>query len=191
MDCERLRPAIFLDRDGTINREVNHLSSPEELELLPGVKEALLRLEAHFPLVVVTNQAAIARGKLSKPTLEVIHERLVDLLDPVGLTGIYFCPHHPTAGEEPYRRVCPCRKPAPGMLLQASSDLAVDLERSVIIGDKLSDLEAGRSVGCRTILVLTGYGLEESSKLVANPWRPDFVADDLGAAADWIIKEML
>lgn len=178
-----VRTAVFLDRDGTINREVNYLADPGQLELLPGAKEALARMASRHPLVVVTNQAGIARGYLDEPRLQEIHARLAELLQPVPLAGIYYCPHHPEAGAPPYRQRCACRKPRPGMLLRAAEELGIDLAGSVIVGDKLSDLEAGREVGCRTLLVLTGYGQRELASLDKGAWRPDHVVADLSEAA--------
>jgi D-glycero-D-manno-heptose 1,7-bisphosphate phosphatase len=163
------RPAVFLDRDGTINREVDFLSDPTELELLPGAAQAIARLnEAEWAVVVVTNQSGIARGFLDEERLAEIHGALETLLEMEGakLDAIYFCPHHPTVGEDPYRLDCSCRKPAPGMILRAAVELGLDLRASWIVGDSLRDLDAGAAAGVRGILVGTGKkeSLEEESE---------------------------
>lgn len=158
-----LRPAVFLDRDGTINVEVHYLSHPDQLELLPTVAETIGMLNGRgIAVVVITNQAGIARGYFPEHQLNEIHQRLFELLGDHNATldGVYFCPHHPTEGLGDYRIDCECRKPLPGMLMRASADLGIDLERSLMIGDRESDLQAGASAGCKTALVLTGYGLE-------------------------------
>lgn len=162
------RPAVFLDRDGTINTEVHYLSRPDQLELLPTVAETISRLNTMgIAVVVVTNQAGIARGYFSELILADVHEHLRQLLSEQNamLDAIYYCPHHPTEGLGGYRIDCHCRKPKPGMLSQAARELGIDLSRSLMIGDRESDLRAGANAGCCTALVLTGYG-EETSKTI-------------------------
>jgi D-glycero-D-manno-heptose 1,7-bisphosphate phosphatase len=151
-------PTVFLDRDGTINRDVHHLSDPAQLELLPGAAEGLRRLqEAGCPLVVVSNQSPIGRGWFTEDRLREINARLAEMLaaEGVTITGWYWCPHTPDAG-------CDCRKPAPGMFFRACEELGVILDGSWIVGDRLSDMQAGRQAGARSILVATGYGQGES-----------------------------
>ncbi|RMF44670.1 MAG: HAD family hydrolase [Anaerolineae bacterium] len=182
--------AVFLDRDGTLNREVNYLGDPEQLELLPGVPEGLRALrEAGARLVVVTNQAGVARGYYSERDVHRVHAALREKLSAHGaeVDEVYYCPHHPTAGRGHYKKDCPNRKPSPGMLLQAQRDFNLDLTRSFIVGDKLSDLLAGHQVGCRTVLVLTGYGEQTRASLDEHGFSPDFVARDLQEAAEWIV----
>ena len=162
-DSNLLRPAVFLDRDGTVNVEVHYLSDPDQVELLPKVAETISMLNARgIPVVVVTNQAGIARGYFEERQLSEIHQRLFELLgrQNAKLDGVYFCPHHPTEGLGDYRVACGCRKPQPGMLMRASLDLGIDLGRSLMIGDREGDLQAGATAGCQTALVLTGYGQE-------------------------------
>ena len=145
-----------MDRDGTINREVHHLSDPDQLELLPGAAEGLRELcEAGCKLVVVSNQSPIGRGMFTEARLLEINGRLSEMLaaEGVKIGGWYWCPHAPWEG-------CECRKPAPGMFLRARDEMGVILEKSWIVGDRLSDLQAGRQVGARAILVATGYGEE-------------------------------
>ena len=186
------RPAVFIDRDGTLTEEVGYVNHPARLRLLPRSAEAIRRLNrAGVAAVMVTNQAGIARGYFSPDVLAAVNDALVAQLKDEGahLDGVYVCPHHPTEGEPPYRMVCACRKPKPGLLLRASADLGLDLERSTLVGDKGSDLVAARAVGARSVLVLTGYGLGEwEYRRGALPVQPDHVADDLLGAADWVIE---
>jgi len=184
-----MRRAVFLDRDGTINVEKNYLHHPGELELIPGAASALKQLkQAGFLLVVVTNQSGIARGLFSWQQVEQLHARLQDLLAPFGaqLDDFLICPHHPTEGTAPYRRPCDCRKPAPGMLLQAAERWSIDPAASFMIGDRRADIDAGRRAGCRPVLVRTGYGAAQEAALRAED--PDlWVTDDLPAAANRIL----
>jgi D-glycero-D-manno-heptose 1,7-bisphosphate phosphatase len=188
------RPAVFIDRDGTLTEEVGYVNHPSRLRLLPQSGAAVRRLnQAGIAVVVVTNQAGIARGYFSPEVLAAVNAALVSQLKDEGahLDGVYVCPHHPTEGEAPYRLVCDCRKPKPGLLLRAASDLELDLGRSTLVGDKGSDLVAARAVGACAVLVLTGYGLGEwEYRRSALPVQPDHVADDLLGAADWVIKEL-
>jgi D-glycero-D-manno-heptose 1,7-bisphosphate phosphatase len=180
-----LRPAVFLDRDGVLIEEVGYLADPCQVVLIPGAGPAIASLNrAGIPVVVVTNQAGIARGYLSESRLAEIHGRLEALLAAEGarIDAIYYCPHHPTDGVAPYRLQCSCRKPQPGMLLQAATDLGIDLPRSSMIGDKAVDLEAGARAGCRPILVKTGYGRETWSQLDRLQPPPVLVATSLPEA---------
>ena len=178
-------PAVFLDRDGTINREVDYLSSAEEFEWLPGAKEALLRLQgAGFALVVVTNQSGIARGMLDEKALAAIHWRMKDEFAAAGgkFDWIGYCPHHPTVGEAPYRAQCACRKPQPGMMLQAAAELGLNLRESYCIGDSKRDLQAAAQLGVPGYLVRTGKGAsQEASAMASIPGLR--VVDDLAQAS--------
>lgn len=181
------RPAVFLDRDGTINVEIGYLGDPERMVLLPGAAEAIARLNsAGFTTVIVTNQAGIARGYFNEQAMHAIHQRMARELARVGATidAFLFCPHHPD-----FTGPCACRKPEPGMLLRAAAELGLDLRRSWLVGDTANDIRAGAAAGCRTILVRTGYGAEQecSSMYWPDGLRPDYVADDLAAAADLIL----
>jgi D-glycero-D-manno-heptose 1,7-bisphosphate phosphatase len=162
------RPAVFLDRDGTVNVEVHYLSQPEQIELLPTVSETISMLNSRgIPVVIVTNQAGVARGYFPEDRLIKIHDHLRRILADhnARLDGIYYCPHHPSAGLGEYRKVCDCRKPMPGMLNEAAGEMAIDLSRSLLVGDRESDLQAGANAGCQTALVTTGYGLETSAAI--------------------------
>jgi D-glycero-D-manno-heptose 1,7-bisphosphate phosphatase len=186
-----LNRAIFLDRDGTINVEVGHLDHESDLALIEGSAEGIALLkDAGFKIVIVTNQSVIARGRISELELRQIHLALTEVLSASGarFDAIYYCPHHPQEGDGEYTMSCDCRKPRPGMLLQASRELEIDLGRSYIVGDRLSDLEAGRAVGCVEILVRTGHGGWSEATLDEGVSRPDYVADDLLDAAGWIME---
>jgi mannose-1-phosphate guanylyltransferase/phosphomannomutase len=176
------RRAVFVDRDGVLIRDVDHLTSTSQLEILPGVPEALRRLHgAGWAIVVVTNQSVVARGWLTEEALREIHRELALRLAARGaaLDAIYHCPHHPEGS-------CDCRKPKPGMLLRAAADLGIDLAASVMVGDAPSDVEAGRRAGCRTVLIRdTAAAVRGAGTLEAS--TPDHVARDLAAAADWIL----
>jgi D-glycero-D-manno-heptose 1,7-bisphosphate phosphatase len=182
---------VFLDRDGTINEEVNYLSHPEQLRLIDDAAEAIRLLNnAGFKVVVVTNQAGVARGYFSESTVDEIHQALKKNLreKEAQIDAIYYCPHHPVAGVGVYKIDCNCRKPKPGLLETAANELNLDLRQSFVVGDKISDLEAGKAVGCQNILVRTGYGRESEKEVSGYHWQPDFVADNLLEAAEWILK---
>ncbi|MBI3910097.1 MAG: HAD family hydrolase [Armatimonadetes bacterium] len=150
------RRAVFLDRDGVLTEDRGYLSDAADLRLLEGAAEALHCLRAAgWALVVVTNQSAVARGMLTEEGLAAIHARLQERLSASGarVDAIYYCPHHPEAAREDYRRDCPCRKPAPGMLLAAAADLNLDLSASWLVGDQERDIEAAQRAGVRGILL--------------------------------------
>ncbi len=161
-NLKQKQKAIFLDRDGTLNKYVGFLRSTEELELLPQVEEAIKAINSsEYLVVVVTNQPVIARGEVSFEELEEIHNKLETLLGKRGsyLDRIYLCPHHPDSGyageRAEYKVVCNCRKPKPGMLLKAAKELNIDLETSWMVGDSERDVQAGKAAGCRTALIGT------------------------------------
>ncbi len=148
--------AFFLDRDGVIIRQVEYLKDPDEVELIPGAVEALRTIHRNgFLAVVVSNQSGIARKRFTREDLDKVQARLYELLAAEGekLDGFYFCPH------DPHVENCRCRKPKPGMILDAARDLDVDVGRSFMIGDRPADLETGRAAGCRGwAMTRTGYG---------------------------------
>jgi D-glycero-D-manno-heptose 1,7-bisphosphate phosphatase len=188
-----LRPALFLDRDGTLVEEVHHLSRPEQIRLLPGASRAVrLANRRGVPVVVVTNQSAVARGLLTEEELGAVHEVLRSALERDGarLDAIYYCPHHREAVIPDYAVDCDCRKPAPGLLLRAARDLGLNLSRGVMIGDRLLDIEAGRRAGCRGVLVRTGYGASEERSLTPSDPQPDRVADDILEAVRWALRRL-
>jgi D-glycero-D-manno-heptose 1,7-bisphosphate phosphatase len=185
------RPAVFIDRDGTLTEEVGYVNHPSRLQLLPRAGEAIRRLNAAgVAAVVVTNQTGIARGYFSESVLHAVNESLRAQLARVGarLDGFYACLHHPSEGEAPYRAQCECRKPKPGLLLRAAEELGLDLARSTMVGDKASDLVAARTVGAGAVLVLTGYGRGEwEYRRERFEVQPDHVAADLLDAVDWAL----
>ena len=177
-----------MDRDGTINHERNYLYQIEEFEFIAEVPQALKTLQdAGFLLVVVSNQSGVARGYFSLQDVDRLNQHMLQQLaqSQVAIDGIYICPHHPTAGIGEFRKDCDCRKGRPGMLLQAAEDLNIDLHRSWMIGDKLSDIEAGFAAGCRSLLVKTGFG---AAQLITEPCHCSGIFDDLPQAAEHIIK---
>lgn len=177
------RPFVLLDRDGTIIVERHYLADPGQIEFLPGAITGLRHLRTMgLGLVMLTNQSAVGRGFFDETQLDLIHRHLLELLNHEGvhLEGIYFCPHTPENN-------CSCRKPRPGLAERAAKELDFDLQASFLIGDKPADIELGRNVGATTFLVRTGYG----AGFVNDPTiNPDYVADDLSAAAQ-IIESLL
>ena len=178
--------ALFLDRDGVVVRESEALG-PRDLELLPGVAAAIAAARgAGYKVVVVTNQPVVARGLMSEDDVRAAHARLGESLAREGgvVDAFYFCPHHPSATLAAYRVACECRKPRPGMLLAAARDLAIDLAASVMVGDRASDVAAGKRAGCRAVLVHSGA---HDAAPIASPdrfddVRPDATYADLAAA---------
>ena len=174
--------AAFIDRDGVINEERNYVHRIEDFVLLPGVAQGLALLrDAGFRLIVVTNQAGIAHGYYEQIAMERLHNHLREqlALQDVVLDAIYFCPHHPHGSVKELAIECDCRKPSPGMLLQAAEDFDLDLSASVLIGDKLSDVQAGKKAGVgRVVIVESGHEVDAAARLQA-----DSVAEDLLAAA--------
>jgi D-glycero-D-manno-heptose 1,7-bisphosphate phosphatase len=177
------QPAAFLDRDGTLVREVGYLADPGDLELLPGVPAALRAFHAAgYSLVVVSNQSGVGRGFFGP---DRVHEAMARLrvalrAEGVELDGIYFCPHRPDAG-------CSCRKPLPGLLERAAEDLRLALPQSLMIGDKVIDVRTGHAAGMAGFLVRTGYGRDEEQRLAPEGVVPEAVCDDVAAvAAHWL-----
>jgi D-glycero-D-manno-heptose 1,7-bisphosphate phosphatase len=185
------RPAVFIDRDGTLTEEVGYVNHPTRLRLLPRSAEAIRRLNtARVAAVVVTNQAGIARGYFTAEVLAAVNAALVRQLAAAGarLDGLYVCPHHPSEGEPPWRADCACRKPKPGLLEQAAVDLDLDLSASTMVGDKASDLAVAPKVGARSVLVLTGYGRGEwEYRRDRFTVEPDHVSEDLLDAVEWVL----
>ena len=172
-----LRPAVFLDRDGTLIQDVHYCKDPALVRVLPGVEAALDRLAAAGYLrVIVTNQSAIGRGYMTLADYEAVHARTIELLRPERIEATYFCPDSPEADS-------PRRKPQPGMVREAAADLGIDLARSWFIGDKLADVLCGQNAGTRSILVLCGQGTVEDGK------SAEFIAADLAEAVDFILKQ--
>ena len=179
-------PAVFIDLDGTLNEEVGYLHRPEDVVLVPGAAQALARLNAQgIPVLVVTNQAGIGKGKYGWDDFRAVMERIRALLAEAGahMDGVYAAPHHAKGVGVYAHPDHPDRKPNPGMLLRAAEEHGIDLARSWMIGDKELDLGAGRNAGCRVALVRTGYGSQVDGSLA------DLVADDLAGAVDRILAD--
>ncbi|MGC3988325.1 MAG: HAD family hydrolase [Chthoniobacteraceae bacterium] len=171
-----LRPAVFFDRDGTLMEDVDYCNDPAQVRPFPGTTEALLQLKAHgYAVIVITNQSGIGRGRITLEQYTAVETRLDELIGPGVIDASYFCPHHP---DEP----CDCRKPLPGMALQAIHEHGIDPARSFFVGDKEADINCGKAIGARTILVETGYGKRHLN------CGPDFVAKDVVAAVEFILK---
>lgn len=186
------RASVFLDRDGTINREVDHLNHPDFVELIDGVPEAIRRLNnAAVPVAVITNQPVVARGEASLETLTAIHGRIDHLLGEKGafVDSWYFCPHHPDKGfpgEVPeLKMICDCRKPATGMIDRACDEMPILRAESWLIGDTTTDMLTAKNAGLRSILVRTGYAGSDDK----YPQRPDHIAPDLASAVDFILDD--
>lgn len=180
-----MRPAVFLDRDGVINQNRDdYVKSWEEFVFLPGVFAPLRRLaDSAFAVVVLSNQSAIGRGRISREGLERIHERMIRNIEAAGgrVDGVEYCPHHPDDR-------CDCRKPRPGLLRQAASRLGLDLSRSYLVGDARTDVEAAINAGCMPLLVLTGRGKGERERIPPDILARCYVAEDLSGAVDWILS---
>lgn len=186
-----MTPAIFLDRDGTVSHEVGYVNHPSRLRLYPWTVDAVRHVNrAGWLAVLVTNQAGVARGYFPESMIHEVHGRLRAALEAGGarFDAIYFCPHHPSAGEPPYRKDCDCRKPRPGMLRRAEAELGADLARSWVVGDRHGDLKLAWNAGARGALVKTGYGLGELEQQAPRwPRPPDLVADNLLQAVERIL----
>ncbi|HEU0265673.1 MAG TPA: D-glycero-beta-D-manno-heptose 1,7-bisphosphate 7-phosphatase [Geobacterales bacterium] len=180
--------AVFLDRDGTINEEVEYLHRLEDFRLIPGAVAAIAQLKrAGFRVIVVTNQSGVARGYFDLAAVERIHRQLDAELAAQGtaVDAYFVCPHHPIHGKGEFLMECACRKPLPGMLLQAAEQFGLDLQQSWMVGDKVADLQAGERAGCRSLLVATGYGRRESEQLKDR----SVLVSDLQQAAQRIMEQ--
>lgn len=179
------RPAVFLDRDGTINVDRGYVYLPEQFDFIPGAVEAIRRLnEVGALVVVVTNQGGVGHGLYTEADVRSLHEYMSTELERAGATvdAYYYCPQHPDAIVEEYRGDDACRKPNPGMIERAAAEHGIDVAASWMVGDKVSDIEAGRRAGARTVLVRTGYGAEHEPRANA-----DVVEDDLAGAVELIL----
>ncbi|MFQ5329675.1 MAG: D-glycero-beta-D-manno-heptose 1,7-bisphosphate 7-phosphatase [Thermodesulfobacteriota bacterium] len=178
-----MKRAVFLDRDGTINVEREYLSSPDGLVLIDGAAEAVRMInEAGLLAVVITNQSGIGRGYFTEEAVDAIHRRLSEIVGKGGghIDAFYHCPHHPDEG-------CRCRKPATGLIERAAEELGIDPANSYVVGDKAIDVELARKCSAKGVLVLTGYGTEQQGWIEPPP---DFIAQDLLAAAEWIVEDV-
>lgn len=173
--------AVFLDRDGVLIEDTGHIAKCNDVRILPNVPDAI-KLLKDFVIVVITNQAGVAKGILTEYQVREINQHIKNILrrQNANIDRIYYCPHHPQGSVKYYAQVCDCRKPGIGMIEKAKEDLKIDLSKSFVVGDKQSDADAGIAAGCKTILL--------SSKK-NNDTNANYVATDLYEAAEWIIKE--
>ena len=186
--------AIFIDRDGTLNEDIGYVSIPEQLILYPWAFEAVRLInKSDFKAIVITNQSGIARGMYSEATLGGIHSRMIEELAREGarIDAVYYCPHHPEAGDSRYRIACDCRKPGTGMLEAAAREHNIDLARSFVIGDKASDIKLAENVGAPGALVMTGYGRETVAHPDRWPCKPSIVAENLLEAVKRVLDSEL
>lgn len=186
-----MNKAVFIDRDGTISEEVGYVNHPSRFRLLPRSAEAVgLLNETGWLAILVTNQAGVARGYFAEDMIKQVHERLNADLEREGarLDAIYYCAHHPSVGEAPYRSDCDCRKPKPGLILQAVAEFDIDVGSSWMIGDRFGDVQLAQNAGLNSAFVLTGYGRGEWEHQRSSwPVEPDLVAEDLLEAVQKIV----
>jgi D-glycero-D-manno-heptose 1,7-bisphosphate phosphatase len=187
------RRAVFMDRDGTISEEIGYVNHPARYRVFPYASEAVRLLnQSDYLAILVTNQAGVARGYFTEDVIKAVHARLEQELEEGGahLDAIFYCAHHPSIGEHPYRFDCDCRKPKPGLVTRAAEHFDIDLTKSWMIGDRYSDIELARNAGLRAAFVLSGYGLGEW-EYQRGAWKtePDLVAKDLLEAVQLIVKK--
>jgi D-glycero-D-manno-heptose 1,7-bisphosphate phosphatase len=186
-------PAVFMDRDGTINDEMGYINHISRFKLLPKSAAAIRLINQNgYKAVIITNQSGIARGYFPEELVEDIHENLKRTLSQKGanIDGIYYCPHHPIHGIGKYKKDCDCRKPKIGMIQKAAKDLNIDLSKSYMVGDRGADIQMAKEFGGKGILVLTGYGKGEY-KYLSHAWefKPNYIAKDLYDAVEWILQD--
>ncbi len=185
-EAASLRPAVFLDRDGTLAEEVGYLNHVSRFRMFPFVAAAIRRLnEAKYLAIVITNQSGVGRGYFPDSLIHAVHELMTEQLAKEGahIDALYYCPHK---GDD----ACACRKPKPGMLERAAREHGLDLRRSFVVGDRYGDIQLAHRVGARAIMVRTGYGEGEIQWHSAQwPAPPDFIAENLADAADWILRQ--
>ncbi|MBU0686752.1 MAG: HAD family hydrolase [Candidatus Margulisbacteria bacterium] len=186
-----MNKAVFLDKDGTINEDVGYLDDPAKLTVFPYSAQAIKILnDAGFKVIIVSNQAGIARGILTEDIYQAIDKKThkIILQDGGIIDASYYCPHHPEHGIHPYRTKCENRKPNPGMLKKGEKEFDLDLSKCYMIGDKISDIQAGHNAGVKTILVKTGYGKDHVNNPKLKELNPVFIGENLLEAAEWIVK---
>jgi D-glycero-D-manno-heptose 1,7-bisphosphate phosphatase len=185
-----VKPAVFLDRDGTVIEEVGYMNRLDRIAFFPWSVDAIRVLNhAGFLVVIVTNQAGVARGYFDEALVREAHARIDGRVRAGGarIDAYYYCPHHPDAAIEAYRQACDCRKPQPGMIHRAVREHGIDVGRSFVVGDRWLDVRMGQAAGTKTVLVRTGYGLEEAAQ--SDGTAADTVVDNLMDASAWIIRQ--
>ncbi len=186
------KKAVFLDRDGNINRDVGYPHSYDQIEIYSYSFEAVRKInQAGLLAVIITNQSGIGRGLIREPELADIHMRMRAAFKKqrARLDGIYYCPHFITSSNPAFDKDCSCRKPNPGMGLQAAADLGIDTSCSYMVGDKVEDIQFGQNLRAKSVLVLTGYGEKSLLKLKDLGIEPAYVAQHLLDAVNWIMEE--
>lgn len=186
------KPAVFLDRDGTLNEQMGYINHLSRFVMLPGTPEAIRELNRHqFLTIVVSNQSGVARGYFPVELVDEVHAYMRSLLKEKGavVDGVYFCPHHPGGIVPEYSTACDCRKPGTGLIEKACENFDIDMTNSYVIGDRLTDIELAHRAGLKGILVTTGYGLGDIDYVLPRSFlKPVYVARDLLRAVQWIIK---
>ena len=186
-----MKRAIFMDRDGTLSHEIGYVNHASRFRLFSYAVDAVrLVNRSDFLAVVVTNQAGVARGYFPESVIHEVHALMGEAITAGGarLDAVYFCPHHPSLGEPPYRQDCDCRKPRPGLLERAAREHEIDLARSYVIGDRYGDVQLAWKVGAKGVLVKSGYGLGELAYHAPTwPRQPDLVAEHLLEAVENIV----
>jgi len=183
--------AVFLDRDGTINKDVGYPSRPGQVRIFRASYEAVRRFnQAGLMAIVITNQSGIGRGLLTEEDLEGIHRKMLASFarNNARVEAFYYCPHYELSRKPQYRENCGCRKPNPELALRAAADFRIDLRRSYMVGDKVEDILFGQNIQATPVLVLTGSGRESLLKLKGAGLEPAYVAEDILAAAKWILE---
>jgi D-glycero-D-manno-heptose 1,7-bisphosphate phosphatase len=184
--------AVFMDRDGTISEEVGYINHASRFRMFPYAADAIKHLnENGWLAIVVTNQAGVARGYFPEEMIETVHADMTKQVNNAGarIDAIYYCAHHPSVGDPPYRFDCDCRKPKPGLITRASEDFNIDLGNSWMIGDRYSDVELARNAGVKSMLVMSGYGRGEWEHQRAS-WtvQPDLITENLLEAVHAIVR---
>ncbi|MFC2169354.1 D-glycero-alpha-D-manno-heptose-1,7-bisphosphate 7-phosphatase [Acidobacteriota bacterium] len=182
--------AVFLDRDGTLNKDAGYLNSFNQVEIFPDSFKAVRRInKAGLLAVIVTNQSGIGRGLIQEKTLKTIHRKLEASFaqQEAYFAGIYYCPHYHSSNDPKYKKICSCRKPNPEMALKAAADLNIDVSTSYMVGDKVEDILFGRNINAKPILVMTGFGPKTLPKLKEKGITPAFIAPNLLEAVNWIL----
>ena len=185
------KPAVFMDRDGTVNEQMGYINHLDRFVLLPGAGKAIRLLnEAGYLTIIVSNQSGVARGYFPVDLVYRVHDKMNALIKEEGavLDGIYFCPHYPDGKIPPYGMKCDCRKPGIGLINKASASFDIDMENSHVIGDRCSDIEMAHKAGLKGIMVKTGYGMGDLEYVFPKlPFQPFHVAEDLLDAVKWIL----
>lgn len=186
------RPAVFIDRDGTINEQMGYINHLSRFVLLPGTAQAVSLLNRNrYLTIIVSNQSGVARGYFPIELVEQVHDHLKNLLEQESahVDGIFYCPHHPMGTLPEYSIKCDCRKPSPGLVEKACRSFEIDMENSYVIGDRCSDIELAQRCGLKGILVTTGYGLGDIKYVLPNkPFKPLSIKKDLLDAVRWVIE---